>query len=280
MYLCYNIINKIGHFFTAPDSKEEKAMKKGFTKFIGLAAAAGMVFSSLLPSAAETYISSDLVPNYKGVYWSEEAEKGRDPSFVPDLKNATCLVVASDGDDGNVGTFAKPFKTLEKARETARASSADSVTVYIRGDFTLTEPFVLDERDEGDVYASYPDSPSAISGAKSYNLASARRGTDEKILSSLEHSEVADRLYTVNLWNLCPDMTPSDIPSNRSPLTFNINSSRELSMSAYPENGFLKIKYGKNKISRDEVSTDFFYGKFLKKLHSPIDLKLALGYII
>lgn len=241
MYLCYNIINKIGHFFTAPDSKEEKTMKKGFTKFIGLAAAAGMVFSSLLPSAAETYISSDLVPNYEGVYWSEEAEKGRDPSFVPDLKNATCLVVASDGDDGNVGTFAKPFKTLEKARETARASSADSVTVYIRGDFTLTEPFVLDQRDEGDVYASYPDSPSAISGAKSYNLASARRVTDEKILSSLEHSEVADRLYTVNLWNLCPDMTPSDIPSNRSPLTFNINSSRELSMSAYPENGFLKI---------------------------------------
>ena len=74
-------------------------MKKGFTKFIGLAAAAGMVFSSLLPSAAETYISSDLVPNYEGVYWSEEAEKGRDPSFVPDLKNATCLVVASDGDE-------------------------------------------------------------------------------------------------------------------------------------------------------------------------------------
>lgn len=53
----------------------------------------------------------------------------------------------------------------------------------------------------------------------------------------------------------------------------------EIRVVAYPkvENGFLKIKYGKNKISRDEVSTDFFYGKILKKLHSTIDLKLALG---
>ena len=41
----------------------------------------------------------------------------------------------------------------------------------------------------------------------------------------------------------------------------------EIRVAAYPkvENGFLKIKYGKNKISRDEVSTDFFYGKFFKK---------------
>ena len=37
----------------------------------------------------------------------------------------------------------------------------------------------------------------------------------------------------------------------------------EIRVAAYPqvENGFLKIKYGKNKISRDEVSTDFLYEK-------------------
>lgn len=42
----------------------------------------------------------------------------------------------------------------------------------------------------------------------------------------------------------------------------------EIRVVAYPkvENGFLKIKYGKNKISRDEVSTDFLYGKFFKKI--------------
>lgn len=156
-------------------------------------------------------------------------------------------MVSPDGNDSGKGTIASPFKTLEKARDTARASSAGSVTVVLRGGkYYRTEAFTLDERDSGDLYIGYENEVPEITAYKPYSLFSASKVTDERILSSFANRSEAEKLYSVNLWNLCPDMKPADIPSNRTPISFKIATNRverNLRMSQYPSDGsFLTIK--------------------------------------
>ena len=218
-------------------------MKKSLFKLLSalLCLAVGLSSNVILSSALENP-SADIIPTVQGYEMPEEAALGENPDYTPDYENITCVVVSPDGDDETgLGTAAHPFKTLEKARDTARASSAERVVVFLKGSFTLSSPFLLDGQDSGDVYTNYPGSTASVTGGKSYNLSIAQKVTDETILNSLSDQSIANRLYSVNLWNLCPDMKPSDISSMRSPLTFEINADRELSASCYPENGFLTI---------------------------------------
>ena len=75
--------------------------------------------------------------------------------------------VATDGRDANPGTFAKPFATLERARDEVRrvkdkALDEGRVTVYVRGGkYLRRKTFELTERDSGReaapiIYRAYP----------------------------------------------------------------------------------------------------------------------------
>jgi len=63
--------------------------------------------------------------------------------------------VAPDGNDDNAGTKAKPFATLERARDAVRAAREAGAevavaTVWLRsGNYFLSETFRLDDRDSG-----------------------------------------------------------------------------------------------------------------------------------
>lgn len=67
--------------------------------------------------------------------------------------------VAPDGNDDNAGTKAKPFATLERARDAVRAARKTGAenkagcTVCLRGgNYFLSETFRLDDRDSGVVF--------------------------------------------------------------------------------------------------------------------------------
>ena len=225
-------------------------MKKSFLNFLWTAVAVSILATSLLsiPAFARLADDDEIIPYQmsKSIVYPDELEKGADESYTPEYSKITCVVVSPDGNDSGKGTIASPFKTLEKARDTARASSAESVTVVLRGGkYYRTETFTLDERDSGDSYIGYKDEVPEITAYKPYSLASAAKVTDEKILASFGNSSKAGKLYSVNLWNLCPDMKPADIPSNRTPISFKIATNRverNLRMSQYPSDGsFLTI---------------------------------------
>ncbi len=83
------------------------------------------------------------------------------------------LYVAPDGDDSNPGTEAKPFATLERARDAVRRfrrNIAKPITVYVReGTYYLSEPIVFTPADSGTdlqpiTYAAYPGEKPTISG--------------------------------------------------------------------------------------------------------------------
>ena len=84
--------------------------------------------------------------------------------------------VALNGDDGNPGTAAQPFATLEKARDTVREHIAASelpyggITVYLHeGIYHIQQSFALGEQDSGTadspiVYRQYQNDKVSISG--------------------------------------------------------------------------------------------------------------------
>lgn len=79
------------------------------------------------------------------------------------------LVVAPDGDDSNAGTVDAPLKTLEKAKEILKNSSADdAVTVWFReGTYTINETVEFTSEDRSNVlYRSYPAEKVSFSGSK------------------------------------------------------------------------------------------------------------------
>ncbi len=81
--------------------------------------------------------------------------------------------VAPDGSDNNAGTKAKPFATLERARDAVRASreaaaEGAAATVCLRGgNYFLSETFRLDDRDSGVTFrAAAGEEPVVYGGAR------------------------------------------------------------------------------------------------------------------
>ena len=83
--------------------------------------------------------------------------------------------VAPDGADANPGTEAKPFKTLERARDAVRklnqAMTGDIVVVLRGGTHRLGRTLVLDHRDSGHndhnvIYRAHPGGTPVISGGQ------------------------------------------------------------------------------------------------------------------
>jgi hypothetical protein len=83
-------------------------------------------------------------------------------------KGAAQLWVAPGGSDSAPGTRERPFATLERARDAARALRGRAVFINLKdGTYRLTRPFELDARDGGRqvVYRAAPGATPVISGA-------------------------------------------------------------------------------------------------------------------
>ncbi|MFA7005660.1 MAG: hypothetical protein WC429_16570, partial [Verrucomicrobiia bacterium] len=92
-------------------------------------------------------------------------------SYPVDTAASTSLYVATNGDDANPGTKAKPFATLERARDAARgAKAAEAVTIYLRGGrHELARPLEFTAADSGTkerpvVWRAYQNERAIISG--------------------------------------------------------------------------------------------------------------------
>jgi parallel beta-helix repeat protein len=77
--------------------------------------------------------------------------------------------VAATGDDGNPGTRAKPFATLERARDVVRTlERRGETTVFVRGGvYELATTLKLDAEDSGVIWRAYRnEKPILVGGAK------------------------------------------------------------------------------------------------------------------
>jgi hypothetical protein len=94
--------------------------------------------------------------------------------------------VCVKGKDRNPGTLKKPFATLERAREAARAGKGQGpVTVWIRGGtYILPRTFRLTAEDSGTVYQAYRNETVRLVGGRP--IRGFRRVTDSAVLQKLD----------------------------------------------------------------------------------------------
>ena len=138
------------------------------------------------------------------------------PIHMSLVGSLACLLIASHapavefyvsptGDDGNDGTGAKPFKTLEAARDAVRkAKGAGGATVYlVGGRHFRTRSFELDARDSGSaaapvVYKAPAGRPVALDGGKIIPPSACKPVTDKAVTSRLV-AEARDKVRRIDL---------------------------------------------------------------------------------
>lgn len=95
---------------------------------------------------------------------------------ISDKQHRTEFYISPDGDDGASGSKARPWRTLERARDhirTVNRNMQEDITVYLRGGvYPRDKTFELTTADSGTkghriIYKAYPDEIPVISGAVS-----------------------------------------------------------------------------------------------------------------
>lgn len=128
----------------------------------------------------------------------------------PGINAGNLFYVSNDGDDSNSGAEDKPFKTLEKARDTIRDMISSGtypesgVTVYLRGgDYELSSSFELTYQDSGTAdapvtYMSYPGETANITGGTKLPY-SAFESISDDMASKLIDKSAASKVLQIDL---------------------------------------------------------------------------------
>lgn len=118
---------------------------------------------------------------------------------------ATDYYVSPAGDDGNPGTEARPFKTIEAARDALRGSAKGGGNILLRGGhYFLDETLAFDERDSGvpgapNGMASYPGEQAHLVGGVQVPASALRKTTDEAILKRILSPVAREHIYEIDL---------------------------------------------------------------------------------
>ena len=163
---------------------------------------------------------------------------------------AAQLFVAPNGDDANPGTEAKPFATLERARDEVRrlklkangSEPAEGITVEIRGGvYELSRPFELTEEDGGTeaapiVYRSRPGETARLVGGRV--VTGWKPVTDPAVLALIDES-AREHVRWVDLKALgIDDLGEVAASGKRLELFF---QDQRMTLARWPNDGFVQI---------------------------------------
>ncbi|MBQ6019508.1 MAG: hypothetical protein IJL26_04930, partial [Clostridia bacterium] len=168
-------------------------LSKGKKKLRPLAAAA-FVLSVLL--AVGTAAPGYLLPYYYKTFYKKVPAPitgGETDVKERPLLDAADFYVSPDGDDANGGSFEKPFKTIEKARDAVRAldkTGKTGVTVALKAGEYRVSTVVFTAEDSGTAdcpitYAAYGDGAVVLNGGVTLHYNSFLSVNDPDVLDRL-----------------------------------------------------------------------------------------------
>jgi len=179
---------------------------------------------------------------------------GRHDSLAPNTRSHTTsrpveFYVATYGDDLDPGTKARPFATLEAARDAIRQLKAAgrldrSVTVWVRGGvYGRTRPFELKAEDAGSesspiIYRAYEGETVSLCGGRELPPGWFEPVKDSNVLSRVDPS-AAGMLVQVNL--KAHGITDYGEMSGAGPMIEVFCDGRRLPLSRWPNRGYSRI---------------------------------------
>lgn len=155
--------------------------------------------------------------------------------------------VATDGNDSNPGTEAKPFASLQKARDAVRqwrktASKADAVTVSLhKGLYEITDPLAFNEEDSGTkdapvVWRNFNGEPVVLSGGRT--IRGFKPVTDTEVLDRLPSTARGHVLQADLAGSSLKDFGEVATVGKRIELFFD---GRPMTLARWPNEGFTKV---------------------------------------
>jgi len=106
--------------------------------------------------------------------------------------------LAPSGNDANPGTQAKPFATLERARDAARLAKGSTV-ILGAGTYRLTKTLALDERDSETTYRAASGATVLITGGVDITASAVQPVKDNAILERIVTEEARPHIRQVDL---------------------------------------------------------------------------------
>lgn len=165
--------------------------------------------------------------------------------FVASAAIAAELHIAPTGNDSNPGTADKPFVTLEKARDSARASAEPDVVV-VHGVFRLTKTLELNETDSETTFKGVDNA--CLTGGITIPVSAIHEVIDATTLARLpERKDKSLRLFEIRLADLGLDVLPELLSRRKTAWPMLVRNGRPLPLAAWPngegyEGGFKPVK--------------------------------------
>jgi len=164
-------------------------------------------------------------------------------------ESAARVFIAPTGSDANPGTQAKPFATLERARDAARTSKG-AIVELAAGTYRLTQTLALDDQDSGTTYRAADGATVRITGGIDVPASAIQRVADQAILARIITEAARPHLMQLDLKKLgvtsYGDLGPRGFgrPYASAPLELFINE-QPCQIARWPNAGQPQIKLGK-----------------------------------
>ena len=153
------------------------------------------------------------------------------------------IVVSPSGNDQNDGSLENPLRTVEAAKERAKLSSADSLTVWFReGTYNITSAVEFTAEDKsGVLYRSYPGEKVVFSGAK----------------------EISGNWSETTINGVKAFVTDVEVNSDEDYFRSLFKGNKRLSRSTYPKEGVFKVADPSEAEAVENPHDPYFFTHFL-----------------
>ncbi len=153
------------------------------------------------------------------------------------------IVVSPSGNDQNDGSLENPLRTVEAAKERAKSSSADSLTVWFReGTYNITSAVEFTAEDKsGVLYRSYPGEKVVFSGAK----------------------EISGNWSETTINGVKAFVTDVEVNSDEDYFRSLFKGNKRLSRSTYPKEGVFKVADPSEAEAVENPHDPYFFTHFL-----------------
>lgn len=178
----------------------------------------------------------------------------------------TVFYVSPEGSDSNPGTIAEPFLTLEAAKNAARECEGESIIYFREGEYYLSSPITFNAKDNNTTYAAFKGEEVTFTNSKNIPYSAFSYIDNEEIKDKIIDETAKEKVMFVNLADLGITKLGKlsrlfGVDTGVVPEPTLSCDNKKMTLSRYPNEGFLDIKKVKATGSDDASNSYLIMGE-------------------